>query len=81
LCVIVAWLVMWKVMLPWRTDDALFEIEKLRSPMLTVVAAVALAPSATQAPTARTSVASDAARRRRCTKGVTGAPGDRIARA
>ena len=68
-------------MLPWRTDDALFEIEKLRSPMLTVAAAVALAPSATDALTARTSVASDAARNRRCTKDGTGEPGDRIARA
>src|SRR5205809_989879 len=38
----VAWFVMWNVTLPCGTDDTLFEIEKLRRPMGTDDAAVAL---------------------------------------
>jgi hypothetical protein len=63
---------MWNVTFPWGADETLFEIEKLRRPMLTVVAAAALDARATQAQATRTSVASVAARRRRCTEGVTG---------
>src|SRR5438045_1411535 len=61
----VAWFVMWNVTLPCGTDGPLFEIEKLRRPMVTDDAAVAIDASATHVPAARTSVASVAAAMRR----------------
>ena len=64
--------------MPCGTDATLFEMAKLRRPIVTEEAAVALGASATQAPTASTIAARVAGRRRRRIEGLTGSPRGRI---
>src|SRR4029077_9456227 len=78
LCAMVALFVMWNVTVPCGTDDTLFEMAKLRRPIVTEEAAVALGASATQAPTASTIVARAAGRRRRRIVGLTRSARTRI---